>query len=154
VAEYFYLSVAKNNKNLWYRDGLHFECVGCGNCCAGPDSGYIWATADEVRLIADFLKMPADELRKKYLKRVGLRITIIEQPKTKDCIFLQKIGDRKQCVIYPVRPNQCRTWPFWTSNLATPDDWNYAVMRCPGMNRGKFYDAEEIEKLRKQTKWR
>ena len=27
---------------------------------------------------------------------------------------------RKSCSIYGVRPLQCRTWPFWPENLASP----------------------------------
>jgi Fe-S-cluster containining protein len=52
-----------------------------------------------------------------------------------------------------VRPNQCRTWPFWNDNLASPDSWNYAAVKCPGINRGKRYSVEEIESIRKEKKW-
>ncbi len=145
--------MAKNNKNRWYIAGLHFECLKCSACCSGPDAGYIWVTNPEIKLIADFLKISPAELRKKYLKRLGMRTTITEQSQTKDCIFLQRSGDTKQCVIYPVRPNQCRTWPFWTSNLASPNDWSAAAQKCPGINKGPLYTFEQIEKLRKQKKW-
>jgi len=132
---------------------LHFECVRCGACCAGPGEGYIWVTKPEIQLIADFLKETAEQIRRKYLNRVGLRTTIIEQPGTKDCIFLQKIKGQKSCVIYPVRPSQCRIWPFWPSNLASPNAWNKAAQKCPGINRGRFYSFEEIEKIKSEKKW-
>lgn len=103
--------------------------------------------------MADFLRMSVEQLRDKYLMRIGLRTTIIEQSITKDCIFLQKIDSQKKCTIYPVRPNQCRTWPFWSDNLANPDAWNKAAQKCPGVNRGKGYSFEEIEKIKKQKKW-
>jgi len=147
------ISVAYKDKNTWYVGGLHFECVQCGNCCSGPDEGYIWVTSAEIKLIADFLRIPAEQLRQKYLKRVGFRTTIIEQPVTKDCIFLQKIDGQKKCAIYPVRPNQCRIWPFWTENLASADAWNRAAQKCPGINHGRHYNFEEIEKIRKQKWW-
>ena len=140
-------------KTPWHVGGLHFECVQCGNCCSGPDEGYIWVTSAEIKLIADFLRIPAEQLRQKYLKRVGFRTTIIEQPVTKDCIFLQKIDGQKKCAIYPVRPNQCRIWPFWTENLASADAWNRAAKKCPGINHGRHYNFEEIEKIRKQKWW-
>ena len=37
-----------------------------------------------------------------------------------DCVFLKEDPERgrKTCSIYPVRPLQCRTWPFWPENLA------------------------------------
>jgi len=136
-------------KNIWYAGGLHFECIGCGACCSGPSHGYIWVTRPEIQLIADFLKIEPEQLRQRYLRRVGLRTTIIEHPNTKDCVFLQMIEGQKRCTIYPVRPSQCRTWPFWPDNLASPDAWNKAAQRCPGINRGRLYSFEEIEKIRK-----
>jgi Fe-S-cluster containining protein len=140
------------DKTPWYINGLNFNCLQCGRCCSGPGEGYIWVTKQEIRLIADFLKMTEEKLRSKYLKRIGLRTTIIEDQATKDCIFLQETEGVKKCVIYPVRPNQCRTWPFWSENLKTPNAWNKTTKKCPGVNRGKTFTFEEIEKIRK-SKW-
>jgi len=92
-------------------------------------------------------------VRQKYLRRIGLRTSIVEEPNTRDCIFLKKINDQKICMIYPVRPNQCRMWPFWSNNLAGADAWNRAAQKCCGINRGKVYSLEEIEKIRKSKKW-
>ncbi len=143
----------KNKKVPWYIAGLHFECSQCGACCSGPDQGYIWLTKQEIKLLADLLKEPIAELHRKYLGRVGFRTTIIEHPVSRDCIFLKEINGRRSCTIYPVRPNQCRTWPFWASNLGSPTAWNQAARRCPGINRGRYYSFEEIEKIRKTKKW-
>jgi Fe-S-cluster containining protein len=137
----------------WYVCGLQFECAGCGNCCAGPGEGYIWVTSREITLIAKHLGISEQELKQKYLKRVGWRTSIIEQAATKDCIFLQKGPQGRGCAIYKVRPNQCRTWPFWQMNLSHPDSWNSSAQKCPGMNLGRTYDIGEIEKLRDQEKW-
>jgi Fe-S-cluster containining protein len=57
------------------------------------------------------------------------------------------------CGIYPVRPLQCRTWPFWDGNLASAENWNAAAKRCPGMNRGRRFGKAEIEALRDATDW-
>ncbi len=141
------------NSMPWYIGGLHFECVQCGRCCSGPGEGYIWITKPEIERLVKHLNMTVDDLRKAYLVRIGNRTSIIEEPHTNDCIFLTRTGDKRGCAIYPVRPNQCRTWPFWSHNLARPDDWNMTGTRCPGINRGKFYTFEEIEKLLKQKKW-
>jgi Fe-S-cluster containining protein len=140
-------------KKSWYAAGLHFECTGCGNCCSGPDEGYIWVTRPEIELIANYLKMTREQLRKKYIKRVGLRSTIIEQVGTNDCIFLREVDGRKRCMIYPVRPNQCRDWPFWPGNLARPGDWNRAAQKCAGINRGRHYSFDEIARIKANKKW-
>ncbi|MHC4395374.1 MAG: YkgJ family cysteine cluster protein [Planctomycetota bacterium] len=145
-------SVVKN-KTPWYAAGLHFECIQCGRCCSGPGEGYIWVTKPEIELIADFLKISPGQLRRTYLKRAGLRTTIIEHSHTKDCIFLQEISGKKGCVIYSVRPSQCRLWPFWSENLKSSNTWNKAAQKCPGINRGRLYTADQITKTKKAKKW-
>ncbi|MBN2456640.1 MAG: YkgJ family cysteine cluster protein [Sedimentisphaerales bacterium] len=146
--------MSKNkNKTPWYVGGMHFECAQCGRCCSGPAEGYIWVTNTEIKLIAEFLKISTESLRKNFLKRIGLRNTIIEKPITKDCIFLQKSSNNTRCTIYPVRPTQCRTWPFWPDNLTDPEAWNRAAQKCLGINRGRLHSFKEIEKTRKTKKW-
>ena len=142
-----------SNNIPWYVAGLHFECTGCGACCAGPEEGFIWVTKPEVTFIADFLKLSVNQVRQRYMRREGLRTTIIEEPRTKDCIFLQMSKGQGTCRIYPVRPNQCRTWPFWASNLANPNAWNRAAQNCPGINRGPLFTREVIEAIKKQKCW-
>jgi Fe-S-cluster containining protein len=137
----------------WYISGLHFECLQCGRCCAGPGQGYIWVTRPEIEIIADFLKISITQLRQKYLRRVGLRTTIIENRVTRDCIFLEDKSGQRTCKIYPVRPSQCRSWPFWYENLANANAWNTVAQKCPGINRGKLYSFQEIESIRKNKKW-
>lgn len=146
------------NKTAWYVGGLRFECVQCGQCCSGPAEGYIWVSRGEIKLIADYLKISVEQLRQKYLRRVGFRTTIIEHPGTKDCIFLNQglrglPESQRKCMIYPVRPSQCRMWPFWPSNLASPDAWANAARRCPGINHGKLYSFDEIESIKTKKKW-
>jgi Fe-S-cluster containining protein len=140
-------------KTHWYSAGLHFECLQCGRCCAGPEQGYIWLSRPEIRLIADLLKMPVKELKQKFLRRVGLRMTIVEDPHTRDCVFLQQTKQGSGCAIYDVRPAQCRSWPFWESNLASPDTWNSTARACPGINRGQLHSPEQIRDKKKNRKW-
>ena len=134
----------------WYVSGLHFECQECGRCCSGPESGYIWANRNEVERMADYLKISVGEFRSRFMRRVSLRWTLIEEPLNRNCIFLRDAGG---CSIYPVRPRQCRTWPFWASNLTDAAAWNRAAQRCPGINRGKLYSFEEIRRIKKGEKW-
>ena len=150
-------SVVKN-KTRWYAAGLHFECRQCGGCCSGPGEGYIWVTRPEIEFIADFLKISVGQLRQEYLKRVGLRTTIIEDQTTKDCIFMNRRfhrlrGSDKGCAIYCVRPSQCRSWPFWPENLTSPNAWNEAAQKCSGINHGRLYSFEEIERIKRCKKW-
>ncbi len=127
----------------WYEGGLAFECQQSGNCCSG-EPGYVWVTKAEIRAIARYLGRTDDWLSKEHLRRVALRYSLTEQPDG-DCIFLARKDGGTYCKINEVKPTQCRTWPFWRCNLESPDDWNMAAQKCPGMNRGRLHSLSEIE---------
>ena len=71
---------------------------------------------------AEFLERDDAWLPKDLLRRVGFRYSLTEKPNG-DCVFLQSSRGKRGCAIYSVRPLQCRTWPFWSSNIDTPEDW-------------------------------
>ena len=54
------------------------------------------------------------------------------------------LGADDRCTIYAVRPRQCRTWPFWASNVASPAAWERTKTECPGSREGELISAEEI----------
>ena len=139
------------NEKVWYAQGLKFECSQCGNCCSGSP-GYVWLTPEDMAKIAAYLKIPFDEFTSVYVRRVGARYSLIEKPDY-DCVFLTRAGGKAGCSIYPVRPMQCRTWPFWTSNLKSPAAWSNASAGCPGMCDGDAprYGLEHIEACRQNT---
>lgn len=133
-------------KTKWYRDGLRFECARCGNCCSGPP-GYVWVTKNEIKAIAEFLGCTNETLNKGLLRRVGLRYSLTEK-RDGDCIFLKHKDGESVCSIYPVRPTQCRTWPFWAANLRSPKAWEAAALSCPGIGQGTHYSFVAVEKIR------
>ncbi len=140
------------SKTPWYAGGLAFECLGCGRCCAGPEEGYVWITPKEIDPLAEHLKLPVREVRARYVRRTWGRLSLREDPETKDCVFLQRDGQGQRCcAIYPVRPTQCRTWPFWPGNLRSPDRWCEAAERCPGINRGPMHPCDEVTRDRNRT---
>ncbi|MCI0464428.1 MAG: YkgJ family cysteine cluster protein [Gemmataceae bacterium] len=123
----------------WYRDGLHFRCTRCGNCCTGAP-GYVWVNEEEVTALAEHLGMDRAEVEALYTYRLGRRRSLREMANG-DCVFYDR---EKGCTVYPVRPRQCRTWPFWESNVATPADWRRTCEVCPGAGQGELISAEEI----------
>ena len=134
------------NKAPWYSGGLAFDCQGCGDCCAGPQEGYVWITQDDAEAIAAHLKITVQEMMNRHVRKIGKRMSLIEDPQTKDCEFLQIASDgQRKCSIYSLRPTQCLTWPFWPSNIRRPDDWAEAGSRCCGINRGKLHGLDHIE---------
>jgi hypothetical protein len=132
--------------DVWYADGLRFECTRCGGCCRG-EPGYVWVRDHEILGIARFLDMTLDDFMAQFVRRVFDDYSLIELPNG-DCIFWAAEG----CRIYPVRPTQCRTWPFWPTNLTSEHAWSMAGLRCPGVNRGKVFPCHEIEARREATR--
>lgn len=137
----------------WYQDGLRFSCTQCGDCCTGAP-GFVYVNDDEIAKIAAFLGKSDSGLTRAHIRPVGRQFSLTEDKKTGDCCFLVTSPKGKRtCSIYPVRPLQCRTWPFWTSNLEDRHAWQDAAGACPGMNKGKHYDFVQIEIRRTADTW-
>jgi Fe-S-cluster containining protein len=124
---------------VWYQDGLHFRCTRCGNCCTGAP-GYVWVTDEELAAIAAFRHEPVDEVAGLHTRLVRKRRTLREKVNG-DCVYYEQEAG---CTIYPVRPRQCRTWPFWESNVVTPEQWEATCEVCPGAGHGDLIPVEEI----------
>lgn len=137
----------------WYKDGLAFECTGCGRCCGGGP-GVVWVDRKEIELIAAKIEVSHEQMWGKFIRRVpGNRVSLTEQPNG-DCVFLRRNSDgSRSCVIYDIRPQQCRTWPFWGQNLRSLSIWNFTTHNCPGINRGQRYRLEQIEAIRQAQPW-
>jgi uncharacterized protein len=125
--------------NPWYQPGLRFTCTQCGDCCTGAP-GFVWVDDAELAAIAEFLGEPIEEVRG-LMTRETMRGRTLREKANGDCVFYEK---GKGCTIYPVRPAQCRTWPFWESNVASPETWRETCKVCPGSGRGELIPAEEI----------
>lgn len=114
----------------WYKEGLRFECTGCGECCTGSP-GYVWVNEDEIATMAKHLKLTREEFIRKYTRSVNGKLSLLESSTTYDCVFLKE----KKCTIYHARPTQCRTFPWWPENLSSEQAWKSAAKRCEGINK-------------------
>jgi Fe-S-cluster containining protein len=130
----------------WYRDGLRFSCTQCGNCCTGAP-GYVWVDPEEIARLAGSLGLETEAFSRKYVRRVGNRLSLIERANG-DCVFWRS---DQGCTVYDARPVQCRTWPFWEENLETPADWKRVQRGCPGAGTGDFFPLEAIEDAVRRT---
>lgn len=138
-----------SQKKPWYAPGLHFSCTQCGNCCTGP-TGVVYVSDEEAALIAEYRNMALADFLKEYCeKRYGRWILkeVAHEERGYDCVFLRwhaRTG-KALCSIYPVRPTQCWTWPFWKDNLRSQKAWDNAAKTCPGMSQGgAFLPVQEI----------
>ncbi|WP_034573216.1 YkgJ family cysteine cluster protein [Helicobacter saguini] len=180
------------------KEGFDFEfdenmCEKCGGKCCYGESGYIFVSVDEMKKVAEFLKMPFEDLTLRFVKKVGYRFSFIEQKcnilptqnlkdrilkrmETKNISSQDSIESKKEdskklldfknqdskimeskakmpthrpniadgsdmrcvffnekslkCDIYPVRPKQCRTFPFWEMYKK---DKSELIERCIGI---------------------
>lgn len=107
-------------------------CESCGgNCCTG-ESGYIYLNAAEMEKIADFLGLSLDTFAQEYLIKNGYKFSLKEKvvvAGSHDCIFFDR--KIKGCSIYPVRPTQCRTFPFWSYFKTHQEELR---SECPGVS--------------------
>jgi Fe-S-cluster containining protein len=88
-------------------------CTSCGGKCCIGESGYIWVSEEEILIFIKFLNVKREEFILQYLQRINSYFSL-KEVKFGDgyaCIFFdEKIMG---CGVYDIRPNQCRTFPFW-----------------------------------------
>ena len=125
----------------WYKDGLRFKCTQCGDCCTGAP-GYVWVNKQEIHQMAKSLKMDVDEFEKKFVRVIGIRKSLKEFANG-DCVFFD--NQTRKCDVYHERPRQCRTWPFWDSNIRSREAWQTTCEMCPGSGKGTLVQLEQIE---------
>jgi hypothetical protein len=124
---------------LWFKNGLRFRCTQCGDCCTGTP-GFVWVNDEEIAAIAQFRAESVQTTRDLYT-RSAPRGRSLREKANGDCVFYDR---QEGCTIYPVRPRQCRTWPFWESNVESADAWAETCAICPGSGNGELISAEEI----------
>ncbi len=124
----------------WWHAGLRFECSQCGDCCTGAP-GFVWVNREEIVALAAELGLEVEEFERKYVKTVGVRKSLDERANG-DCLLFDP--QTRKCTVYGARPRQCRSWPFWESNLRTPQAWEQTCQVCPGSGKGPLVPADKI----------
>lgn len=133
-------------RTAWYGDGLRFECTGCGWCCTGGH-GYVWVVEQEIRDLAGALGLDLEAFGRRYLRRVGARYALLESPRDGACVFLAGSA----CSVYATRPRQCRSYPFWSEILATPETWRREAADCEGIRESApLVTCAEIDAKRRR----
>jgi Fe-S-cluster containining protein len=102
-------------------------------------------TQKEAERIAAYLGEPVDTFRRRYIRNHNDPL-LLKERSDGSCVFLDK---KDKCTVYPVRPAQCRTYPFWDEVLANDFTWLLEKGVCPGIDQCKLYSPEEIDALRK-----
>jgi Fe-S-cluster containining protein len=109
---------------------LRFACQpGCTKCC--DVRGVVYITEDDLQRMALYEGLKPKAFEKKYVVRYK-RLLRLRKPRRSQCHFLQAGG----CSVHPVKPVQCRLYPFWPELVENRQNWNTEGKMCPGIGKG------------------
>ncbi|MDX9827794.1 MAG: YkgJ family cysteine cluster protein [Spirochaetia bacterium] len=124
-----------------------FECAACSFCCSGSP-GFVWLGREDLDSLLEQLGLGQEAFIQAYCRWVetgeGRALSLLEIQRGKntyDCVFL----DQGRCSVYPARPLQCRTYPFWKEIVASKESWEEEARSCPGIGKGSPVPAKRIE---------
>lgn len=115
---------------------IRFQCQpGCINCCT--QSGDVYLTEADIDRIAQHLGLARADFEQRHVRRTPdhARLRI---PRQDSCPFLIEGG----CGIHPVKPLQCRVFPFWPENIANRASWHKLRRYCPGVGVGSLVQIQ------------
>jgi Fe-S-cluster containining protein len=106
------------------------SCKICsGHCCRW--GGYVWVTDGDLQAMAEVMKLPLEVFVKEYVKASYGRLSL--QDRLRDGEYHCSLFDpfNNICLVYPVRPKQCRTFPFWDQFRS---NYQKLLEFCPGIS--------------------
>lgn len=127
----------------WYeqRGGLRFECTACGKCC--KRTGIVAFTEADIQRISAWMGVEPEAFKAQYLSFDDGEWVVDVESHTKPCRFLDA---RDQCTIHEVKPEQCKTYPFWPELLEDAGAWYRERLDCEGIEQGPLIGMAEIER--------
>ncbi len=148
--------------------GIHFECIQCGACCKQVDMIVTVTSRDVARLSVglglsakellkalDFYVLPEgqtipDGLRQipRVMTEQGMAYVALKKIEDGSCIFL----DNNLCLIHPIRPAVCASFPFVFRAENNELVWSLHAKReiCPGLKEGPVILYSELLVLSKE----
>jgi len=159
------LNPTDHKKNTEEKELLRFECTKCGACCrdefllvtvTGSDIVKIAAVLglgpDEMLKALDFYVMSNDQSTPVGLEKFpsvstegGLTFVALKKMENGECVFLKE----DLCMIHPVRPVVCRSFPFVFDEADGHRTWGLSAKKeiCPGLGTGPQVSEDEIDTL-------
>ncbi len=126
--------------------GFRFECQpGCSACC--EMEGEVYLTEQDMFRIASHLSMAPADFEAKHVHRTP-RSRRLRKPPDRQCLF----HEEGRCRIHPIKPVQCRVFPFWPEIIETAEAWNETATRCPGMNKGPLVQIQTAVEISKEMR--
>jgi len=115
------------------------ECNGCGECCRFCNP--IVLIEEECKDIAKYARRDLKEFKDKYFQKIN-NSWAIKKREEDYCPFYEK---NCGCVIYDVRPENCRKFPYLSSDIIESFEKNKSfpqIENCPGA-LALYYKVEE-----------
>lgn len=134
---------APPRRRPWWSQGLPFQCTQCGECCrARGRYRFVYVGLEERRRLARLLGLGTAAFTRLYTEPDGAGYRVLRFV-AGACVFLRD----NRCGVHEAKPDQCRTWPFWPENLASPARYEREVRSfCPGSRSGPLVPAGEIRR--------
>jgi putative endonuclease len=104
-----------------------FKCKKCGMCCFVD--GYVALSPAEEQKIASYIGVSLTRFRRDFTEKIpGVRRRVLVLYED-GCAFLIN----NKCIIYPVRPGQCREFPYWKDIVDGGSALIKAASYCKGI---------------------
>ena len=91
---------------------------------------------------ARFLVISEKEFEAKYVIRYPTLLRL-RKPLYAQCHFLNERG----CSIHPVKPTQCRLYPYWPELVEDRKAWEEEAKSCPGIGKGELVQIGDALEL-------
>ena len=92
----------------------------------------------EIKTMADYMHQSVADFTAEFLYPFKDSYSIKEDDQGR-CRFFND-----GCTLYPIRPLQCRTFPFWFANMRSEQRWQRIARQCPGIGTGRLYSRAQI----------
>ncbi len=142
-----------------------FECTKCGACCRDEFLLVTVTSSDIVKIAAvlglgpnemlkalDFYVVSNDQPAPVGLEKFpsvategGLAFIALKKMENGECVFLKE----NLCMIHPVRPTVCRSFPFVFNESDGQRTWGLSAKKkiCPGLGTGPQVTEAEIKEI-------
>ena len=94
--------------------------------------GYVYLTEEDLTNAAAHVGLSAAVFEERYVYRTRHTLRLRKPGGKAQCHFLGEGG----CSIHPVKPAQCRVFPFWPELVESRREWTNTGKWCPGIGKG------------------
>jgi Fe-S-cluster containining protein len=109
--------------------------------------GEVFLSEGDLVRIARHISVEVVEFEEKYVHRTKSSLRL-RKPSDRQCLFHRE----GRCSIHPVKPVQCRVFPFWPEIIESSEAWEETAKRCPGMNQGPLVQIETAREISQEMR--